>query len=114
VNREFHGEIAAAGGNEILHDAVTNLHVRLIRYFYKVISMDSYGKELVDEHRDIAKAIRNRQSERAGEMARRHLQKTNERSAKLSFGLPGWTGQAALTPSLDNGAGGTKRRRRVL
>jgi len=89
VNYEFHSEIAAASGNEILHDIVMNLQARLMRYFYRVISLDSFGIELAAEHKAIAAAITEHKPARARQMIEEHLRKTRERSAKLNFGAPG-------------------------
>jgi DNA-binding GntR family transcriptional regulator len=57
-----------------------------MRYFYLVISMDGYGRQLVDEHRAIARAIRRRDSELARQKSSEHLQLTMDRSAKLNLG----------------------------
>jgi len=85
-NYNLHTEIAAASGNRVFEESVANLQVRLMRYFYLVISMDSYGPELVEEHRQLARAIKRRDPELARQRATEHQQRTIERSAKLSLG----------------------------
>ena len=85
-NYYLHAEIASSSGNQLFREIVSNLQARLMRYFYLVISMDSYGRQLVDEHRAIVRAIRRRQPEAARQKTAEHLQKTIERSAKLNFG----------------------------
>ena len=75
-----------AAGNPLFTEIVSNLQARLMRYFYQVISMDSYGAELVDEHRAIARAIRRRQPDIARQKSAEHIEKTLQRSAKLHFG----------------------------
>jgi len=84
-NRQFHGEIALASGNSIFQQTVSNLHARLMRYFYLVISFDSYGRQLVEEHRSIARAIKRRDPELSRKAAADHIQRTIARSAKLSI-----------------------------
>jgi DNA-binding GntR family transcriptional regulator len=86
-NRNLHVEIAAATGNESLADITSNLQTRLIRYFYLVISMASYGQDLVQEHDEIVKAIRARKPELARERAEDHVRQTIERTSKIE--IPG-------------------------
>jgi DNA-binding GntR family transcriptional regulator len=86
-NRNLHVEIAAASGNELISDVTSNLQTRLIRYFYLVISMASYGQELVDEHDEIVKAIRARKPELAKARASDHVLRTIERTSKID--IPG-------------------------
>ena len=45
-NKRFHIAIAEATGNTALVEMVTNMQARLVRYFYLVITMDSYGQQL--------------------------------------------------------------------
>lgn len=82
-NRNLHVEIAAATGNESLADITSNLQTRLIRYFYLVISMSSYGQDLVQEHDEIVKAIRARKPELARKRAEDHVRQTIERTSKI-------------------------------
>ena len=97
-NYNLHTKIAASTGNELFREIVSNLQARLMRYFYQVISMDSYGPQLVEEHRAIAKAIRRRQPDIARQKSAEHIQNTLQRSAKLHFG--------ALTTGILNASGG--------
>lgn len=98
-NRNFHIEIAAASGNDFLADATVNLQTRLVRYYYLVISMASYGKALVEEHRAIVRAIRARRPEEARDRATEHLLKTNERTALIRIIKDGFTGDPRLQVS---------------
>ncbi len=82
-NRNLHVGIAEASGNDILAQIAADIQTRLMRYFYLVISMDSYGAELVQEHRHIVAAIRARDAERAGRCAAEHVRRTIERSRNL-------------------------------
>jgi DNA-binding GntR family transcriptional regulator len=84
-NQNLHVEIAAASGNELFADIATNLQARLIRYFYMVISMDSFGVDLADEHRQIVQAIRARKPEVARQKAADHVLKTIARTMTLDF-----------------------------
>lgn len=89
-NRNFHVEIALATGNELLAEITANLQSRLVRYFYLVISMDSYGKELVDEHRAIVRAIRSHNPEQARDRATEHIVRTIERTNRIRIPSGGY------------------------
>ncbi len=84
-NQNLHIEIATASGNELFAEITANLQARLIRYFYMVISMDGFGVQLAEEHRDIVKAIRGRKPELARQKASEHVQKTIARTMTLDF-----------------------------
>jgi DNA-binding GntR family transcriptional regulator len=91
-NRNLHIEIASASGNELMAEMAANLQSRLIRYFYLVISMDSYGKELVDEHRAIVRAIRAHKPEQARDRATEHILRTIERTNRIKIPDGGYIG----------------------
>lgn len=84
-NQNLHVEIAAASGNEMFAEIAANLQARLIRYFYMVISMDSFGVDLAQEHREIVKAIRARNPELARQKSSDHVLKTIARTMSLDF-----------------------------
>jgi DNA-binding GntR family transcriptional regulator len=84
-NRNLHIEIAAASGNELMADMTSHLQTRLIRYFYLVISMSSYGKELVDEHHAIVRAIKARKPDQARDRATEHVIRTIERTSRVTI-----------------------------
>ncbi len=90
-NKNFHISIAAASKNQSLLQIVTNAQTRLMRYYYLVIVMDSYGPQLVEEHRELVRALRSGDAERARARASDHLENTVKRSMKvdlLSVNLP--------------------------
>jgi DNA-binding GntR family transcriptional regulator len=82
-NKHFHIAIANASGNQALVDIVSNMQSRLMRYFYLVIVMDSYGPQLVDEHHGIVRAIRSGNVQAARERATEHVANTVTRSTNL-------------------------------
>lgn len=84
-NRNLHVEIAAASGNELMAEMTAHLQTRLIRYFYLVISMSSYGKELVNEHHAIVRAIRARKPQQARDRATEHVIRTIERTSRVTI-----------------------------
>ncbi len=84
-NQNLHVEIAAASGNELFADIAANLQARLIRYFYMVISMDSFGVDLAQEHREIVRAIKARKPEVARQKSSEHVLKTIARTMSLDF-----------------------------
>ncbi len=107
-NYHFHVGIAQASANESLCDIIAGVHTRLMRFFYLVISVDSYGPELVDEHCEIVKAISSRDSEQARRRSAEHIVRTMQRSANLllasthsHLGFPGPGGDwPAFTESI--------------
>jgi DNA-binding GntR family transcriptional regulator len=82
-NKRFHIAIAEATGNAALVEMVTNMQARLVRYFYLVITMDSYGQQLVNEHHEIVRAIRSGNAQAAREFAAEHVTKTVGRSSNV-------------------------------
>lgn len=84
-NKNFHIAIAAASRNQAFLEIVINMQTRLMRYYYQVIVMDSYGSALVDEHRELVRALSSRKAEVARARALDHLNKTVERSQKVDL-----------------------------
>ena len=82
-NLRLHVGIAEASGNSYLKKIVSDVHTRLMRFFYLCLSMDSYGLQLVREHCDIVDAIQAGDSERARRCAAEHVTNTIQRSASL-------------------------------
>jgi len=94
-NRNFHICIAAATRNQAFLDIVMNVQTRLMRYYYQVIVMDSYGPELVAEHHDLVRAIKGGNTDLARQRAEEHLTHTARRSANIdlrsvNFGTEGF------------------------
>src|SRR6202046_3057482 len=79
-NKNFHISIAAASRNQSLLQIVTNAQTRLMRYYYLVIVMDSYGPQLVAEHQELVRALRSGNAELARARASDHLENTVKRS----------------------------------
>lgn len=84
-NFRLHVGIAQATGNRELTVVVANVHTRLMRYFYPGLFLDAYGPNLVVEHCRIVGAIRNRNPQKARQLAEKHVTNTIDRSAKLFF-----------------------------
>jgi DNA-binding GntR family transcriptional regulator len=84
-NRNFHICIAAATRNQAFLDVERNVQTRLMRYYYQVIVMDSYGPELVAEHRELVRAIKAGNTEQARERASEHLLNTGRRSMNVDL-----------------------------
>ena len=84
-NRNFHVSIAAATRNQAFLDIVRNVQTRLMRYYYHVIVMDSYGPELVNEHRELVQAIKTGDPELARKRATEHLANTSRRSSHIDL-----------------------------
>ena len=84
-NRNFHICIAAATRNQAFLDIVMNVQTRLMRYYYQVIVMDSYGPELVAEHHDLVRAIKSGNPDLARQRAEEHLTNTARRSLNIDL-----------------------------
>jgi DNA-binding GntR family transcriptional regulator len=84
-NKRFHISIAAATRNRSLLEIVTNAQTRLMRYYYLVIVMDSYGPQLVSEHRELVRALRLGNADLARQRASDHLENTVKRSMKVDY-----------------------------
>jgi DNA-binding GntR family transcriptional regulator len=84
-NRNFHICIAAATRNQAFLDVVKNVQTRLMRYYYQVIVMDSYGPELVAEHHELVRAIKSGNADLARKHAEEHLSNTTRRSVNIDL-----------------------------
>jgi DNA-binding GntR family transcriptional regulator len=84
-NHSFHISIAVASRNQAFIDVVRNVQTRLMRYYYQVIVMDSYGPDLVMEHRSLTRAIKAGNQEQARERAMEHLANTSRRSMNVDL-----------------------------
>ena len=86
TNYRLHSLIAHSTRNRRLVDVVSNVHVRLMRFFYLGLSFDAYGPSLVAEHIALVDAIGRGDREGARQMAAEHIHKAIERSASLLMG----------------------------
>ncbi len=119
-NKNFHIAIAVASQNQALLEIVTNVQTRLMRYYYQVIVMDSYGPALVDEHRELVRALSSRKADVARAKALDHLNKTVERSQKVDLrsvnlrdkAVPNHFSQSVWLPSLSTTSAAAPKRRR--
>jgi DNA-binding GntR family transcriptional regulator len=84
-NWNFHICIAASTRNQAFLDIVRNVQTRLMRYYYQVIVMDSYGPELVAEHHDLVRAIKSGNPDLARQRAEEHLENTKRRSINIDL-----------------------------
>jgi DNA-binding GntR family transcriptional regulator len=97
-NRNFHVCIAAATRNQAFLDVVMNVQTRLMRYYYQVIVMDSYGPELVAEHHDLVRAIKSRNPDLARQRAEEHLANTARRSLNIDLRSVNYGVEGLLNP----------------
>lgn len=82
-NFQLHVGIAQASQNTELVRIVTSIQTHLMRFFYLIIAMDAFGKELVHEHEKIVAAIRARNPLQAQQYSAEHVRNTVRRSAGL-------------------------------
>ncbi|MBT9332697.1 GntR family transcriptional regulator [Paracidobacterium acidisoli] len=99
-NYQLHCLIARATRNQQLYDVVSNVHVRLMRFFYLGLPFDSYGPALVKEHVGLAAAIRARDPEMARLRATEHITNAMQRSASLLMSALRF-GEAVFEPVRD-------------
>ncbi|CAN5771172.1 GntR family transcriptional regulator [soil metagenome] len=109
TNYQLHTLIAQASKNKRLADVVSNVHVRLMRFFYLGLSFESHGPTLVAEHISMVEAICNRDAEEARIRATDHISKAVERSATLLMGAIRF-GEAVFEASPDQTAATSSRR----
>jgi DNA-binding GntR family transcriptional regulator len=83
TNHLLHSAIAQSTRNRRLTEVVSNVHVRLMRFFYLGLPFEAYGTTLVAEHVAMVSAIRARQPEQARAHATEHIRNAMARSAKL-------------------------------
>ena len=98
TNYQLHCLIAQATRNRRLSDVISNIHVRLMRFFFLGLSFESYGPTLVAEHISLVNAICRRDVDEARKMAAEHVSKAVERSANLLMGAIRF-GEAVFEPS---------------
>ena len=82
-NYQLHTLIAQSTRNKRLYDVVSNIHIRLMRFFYLGLPFDSYGPALVAEHIRIVDAICDRDVVEARCRAKEHISMAMDRSASL-------------------------------
>lgn len=80
LDSEFHDQIAAGSGNELVREALGNLHthVHLFRLFHHARAT----QEANDEHADIIAALRQKAPEAAKRAMQRHIERSRERFAE--------------------------------
>jgi DNA-binding GntR family transcriptional regulator len=100
LNYQLHCLIARATRNQQLYDVVSNVHIRLMRFFYLGLPFDSYGPALVKEHVGMVAAIRARDPEQARQRAAEHITNAMERSATLLMSALRF-GEAVFEPVAD-------------
>lgn len=80
LDTQFHDLIAQAGGNELVQEALANLHihVHLFRLFYHT----RVTAEAIDEHRQLIEALEKRDPRMAEASMRSHIERSRQRFAK--------------------------------
>lgn len=76
ANSALHAYIASISGNNVLSDLIASVD-RRVRWYYTAIA-GTRGKDSWDEHAEIVDAICRRNSRRAGDLMRRHADRTRE------------------------------------
>ena len=113
-NYQLHTLIAHSTRNKRLYDVVSNIHIRLMRFFYLGLPFDSYGPALVTEHIKIVDAICDRDVEGARCRAKEHIRMAIDRSASLlmsaiRFGEAVFDASSSLDGTISNTRSGAGR-----
>lgn len=82
-NREFHRAVWQAARNEALLDLLNRLNLHLVRYPVTTLAYPGRWERALTEHRELVKAIADRDANRAGEIARDHF--TGARDIRLKL-----------------------------
>ena len=86
ANHEFHVLIAEMSGNQRLCQQLTNVLTHFARFSYLTMAADSYGPNVINEHRMILDAIGRGDSSAARTLTLEHMQKSKERAVRYFFG----------------------------
>jgi DNA-binding GntR family transcriptional regulator len=78
INRSFHRAIWQAARNRTLEDLLERLAVHLRRYPATTYARHGRWEEALDEHRQLLEAIRDRDPDRAAEVAEQHMQASRD------------------------------------
>jgi DNA-binding GntR family transcriptional regulator len=76
ANAALHAFVVSMSGNKVLAELIA-LVDRRVRWYYRPIAR-SRGREAWDEHRELIEVLASRNGRRAGELMRRHTERTRE------------------------------------
>jgi DNA-binding GntR family transcriptional regulator len=76
ANAALHAHVVFMSGNTVLADVLASVD-RRVRWYYMPIAR-ARGKDAWDEHADLIDAIARRSSRRAGDLMRRHTERTRD------------------------------------
>jgi DNA-binding GntR family transcriptional regulator len=76
ANAALHAHVVLMSGNSVLADLIASVD-RRVRWYYLPIAR-ARGKDAWDEHADLIDAIARRNSRRAGDLMRRHTERTRQ------------------------------------
>jgi len=84
LNEQFHVAVARAAKNRTLYQVTQGLAKRVRWYFARVVF--ERGVHSVEEHEELLEAIRRRDRDRAAEIARVHIQRTQDAARSVVIG----------------------------
>ena len=73
VNREFHEQMWRSSHNDALVEMLKRLTMQLRRFLESTLGYPGRFDDAISEHDELISAIRDRQADRAGEIAARHM-----------------------------------------
>lgn len=82
-NRAFHRSVWLASHNEPLRDLVERLNLHLGRFPVTTLAYEGRWEQALQEHAELVEAIRDRDADAAGSVARRHF--THARDIRLTL-----------------------------
>jgi GntR family transcriptional regulator, rspAB operon transcriptional repressor len=86
ANHEYHSLIAEMSGNRRLSQQLGQVLVQFSRFSYLTMAADSYGPDVVDEHKRIFEAIKNGDAGAARRYTLSHMQHSKERAVRYFLG----------------------------
>lgn len=88
LNSQFHDTVATASGNQYLQSMLTNIREVFERYRPAALIRPGRRNEAHVEHRELLRALRDRQGDRAAHLAAEHVRRALE--VRLGSPVEGW------------------------
>jgi DNA-binding GntR family transcriptional regulator len=84
INNQFHAFVQELAGNRTLNQIVNGLRQKILLYRYQSLNLPERFEQSIQEHRDLIKAFRKKDSKKVETLMRRHLKKQCDALEKLA------------------------------
>jgi DNA-binding GntR family transcriptional regulator len=84
INNQFHAFVQEMAGNRTLNQIVNGLRQKILLYRYQSLNLPERFEQSIQEHRDLIKAFRKKDSKKVETLMRRHLKKQCDALEKLA------------------------------